>query len=55
MSSNSDDNETARYLASYIYQQLGTIPVGWKYDECLYCLNEEQLHQVIKEFYATLR
>jgi len=49
-----DDNETARYLASYIFQQLGTFKYPGYGNEFLDCPNEESLCAVIKEFYEQL-
>lgn len=42
MSSNSDDDETARYLASYLSNYYGGT------------LDEEKLYELIKDFYASL-
>lgn len=49
-----DDNETARYLASYIFQQLGTFKYPGYGNEFLDCPNEECLYDVIKGFYDQL-
>jgi len=49
-----DDNETTRYLASYIFQQLGTFTVPPWGNPFLDCPSEECLYEVIKEFYDKL-
>lgn len=48
-----DDNETARYLASYIIQQLA----WWSETRESYIIDAEQepLEKTIKEFYATVK
>lgn len=53
-SSPDDDNASARYLATFLYQKFGTTLVGWNYEQVLYCLSEHELYLAIKEFYDTL-
>ena len=46
-----DDNETARYLTSYLISRDGEL--SEELIELLY-LNQEKLYEVIKEFFDTL-
>jgi hypothetical protein len=54
LSNSTDDNELARYLASYLYQYFGTKRPRFPGTEYLGCTDQEDLYEAIKKFYDEL-